>query len=130
MRLGLYSARARRGLGPAKALARRLAPSHDLRQLRYQLVKQLNPSDLRALTGFRDFYSLSGLRDLLLHPREAEYDLAEVGRMLASAGLELEGFDGPPVQLGGDLSAWQAYEEENPEAFRGMYVFWCRLGQP
>jgi len=129
MRLGLYSARARRGLGPAKALARRLAPTLDLRQLRYQLVKQLAPNDLKALTGFRDFYSLSGLRDLLLHPREVEYDLAGVGQLLASAGLQLVNFDGPPVQFGGDLEAWQRYEEENPDTFRGMYVFWCRASQ-
>jgi hypothetical protein len=25
-----------------------------------------------------------------------------------------------------DLDKWQAYEEANPNAFAGMYQFWCQ----
>jgi len=97
---------------------------------------------LEFLTGFKDFYSLSGLRDLLLHEREQEYDLPQVAQLLADAGLQFAGFDGlsHPVlqqfthrfgrsQLA-DLSSWDFFEQEKYDTFRGMYVFWCRPREP
>jgi hypothetical protein len=28
-----------------------------------------------------------------------------------------------------DLDKWQAYEEANPQAFDGMYQFWCQKAE-
>ena len=137
MRLGLYSRRARQPLEPARRLARSLA-GHDLRQIRTHLMDHLEPPDLEFLSGFRDFYSLSGLRDLLLHEREVEFDLSEIAAMLERNGLEFVGFDGlaDPVlrrfeatfgrQRLADLECWERFEEQHPGTFVGMYVFWCR----
>ncbi len=137
MRLGLYSRRARAGLEPARQLARRWGRL-PLRELRSQLVARLEPKDLQFLIGFKDFYSLSGLRDLLLHEREQEYDLPQVAQLLAEAGLQFAGFDGLPqpvlqqfttrfgrAQLN-DLNCWDSFEQERHDTFRGMYLFWCR----
>ena len=126
MRLGLYSARFRSRFARARALARQLAPGRDLRQVRRLLVEQLPAPDLEALASTVDFYSLSGLRDLLLHERELEYDLDGVWQLMESANLEIIGFEGSAQQWGSDRLAWQRFEEENPTAFKGMYVFWCR----
>lgn len=139
MRLGLYSRRARLGLEPARQLARQLGKL-PLPALRAALVTGLGPKDLAFLTQFRDFYSLSGLRDLLLHEREQEFDLPQVAQLLAEAGLSFQGFDGLPqpvlhrfiTRFGrsrlSDLSCWDQFEQESPDTFRGMYVFWCRVG--
>ena len=137
MRLGFYSRRARRGLEPARRLASALRHL-PLRELRARLASELDSEDFAFLAHFKDFYSLSGLRDLLLHERECEYDLSELGRMLEEAGLCFGGFDGLPlstvdafVERFGrekllDLGCWERFEEESPATFRGMYVFWCQ----
>jgi len=136
MRLGYYSRRARQPLEPARQLARGWAPTR-LRELRAHLIERLPPKDLQFLTGIKDFYSLSGLRDLLLHEREQEYDLPQLGQILQRYGLHFVGFDGlAPAVLHGfirrfgrsqlsDLTCWQQFEEDNPTTFLGMYVFWC-----
>jgi 2-polyprenyl-3-methyl-5-hydroxy-6-metoxy-1,4-benzoquinol methylase len=140
MRLGFYSRAARRGLEPARQLARSLGPL-PLREIRAELVRRLAPKDLEFVRGFKDFYSLSGLRDLLLHEREQEYDLEEVAELLRAAGLRWRGFDCLPdaarqgfvARFGrerlGDFSCWLRYDSECPAVFAGMYIFWCCLDE-
>lgn len=137
MRLGWYSRRARLGLQPARRLARELQPM-GLRELRTQLMQQLAPADLQFLAGIKDFYSLSGLRDLLLHEREAEYDLSQIAQLLCESNLEFVGFDALPQSTLhkfrescgahnlGNLDCWDFFEQRHPRTFLGMYVFWCR----
>lgn len=134
MRLGFYSRRARQGLEPARQLARQLGHLH-LRQLRARLIQQLAPQDLEFLSKIKDFYSLSGLRDLLLHERESEYTLPELSALLRQNGLQFVGFDSLPATITprsgptpglDDLEGWDHFEQQHPRTFLGMYVFWCR----
>lgn len=137
MRLGFYSRLARQGLEPARRMARQLQ-SLSLKQVRARLIQDLNPQDLEFLAGIKDFFSLSGLRDLLLHEREQEFDLAELAHMLTQNGLEFVAFDSLPapvlhrfrLEFGpqnlGNLDCWQQFEQKHPRTFLGMYVFWCR----
>lgn len=114
LRLGLYSRAARAGLAPARQLAR--ATPGSLRDIRARLMRELPAKDLEFLASFADFYSLSGLRDLLLHEREMECDLEQIAAWLAAADLTFVG----------DPAAWKAREREDPLTFRGMYDFWTR----
>lgn len=134
MRLGFYSRRARQGLRPARQLARQLRHL-GLRELRARLMQELAPKDLNFLSKIKDFYSLSGLRDLLLHERESEFSLPELSALLSQSGLQFMGFDSLPTRIMnkfrqsyglGDLECWDRFEQEYPDTFLGMYVFWCR----
>ncbi len=104
IRLGLYSRAARAGLDPARRLARSMKGT-PLREIRARLIHELAAQDLEFLAGFADFYSLSGLRDLLLHEREMECDLPQIAAWLDAADLTPVG----PIA-------------EDP---RSMYDFWA-----
>lgn len=137
MRLGLYSQRARE---PLKRF-QRIANSEQwpcLVHLREHLCSLEATEDFDYLTQFRDFYSLSGLRDLLLHPREIEFTPKNLLQFLQGAGMQFMGFDNlaEHVQAGfqkecgsqaiRDLLAWEYFEQKYPRTFKDLYVFWCR----
>jgi 2-polyprenyl-3-methyl-5-hydroxy-6-metoxy-1,4-benzoquinol methylase len=137
--LGLYSARARAHLEPAKALARRYTPQtvRDLRQAILNLPAD-DPARGPAVNS-RDFYSLSGCRDLLMHVQEHQLTMADLRRILDENGLTFLGFaqfEFKPIRdaylarfphdaVGRDLDAWEAFEAEHPDVFRRMYQFWA-----
>lgn len=87
----------------------------------------------------RDFYSLAGVHDLLLHRHEDPFDIPRICRALDGLGLKLIQFEFPtppdraryraenrhdPLQR--DVAGWSAAERRNPRLFAGMYDFWCR----
>ena len=137
--LGLYSARARAVLDPAKAVARRYTPQ-TVRELRQAIINL--PDDdpaRRPIVVSPDFYSTSGCRDLLMHVQEHQLTFADLRRILDENGLTFMGFlqfgipsirDAYkarfPHDPGGlDLDAWETFEEERPTTFARMYQFWA-----
>ena len=139
MKIGLYSELAREhivrvreeigllSVGTSKAEIKKfrqvLAESHDES---YQLVTTSN-----------DFYSLSTLRDLIFHVQEHRFTLPQIKKCLDELGLKFCGFENKDVisnfrELHGkeadiyDLELWHQFEERNPQAFVGMYQFWCQ----
>ena len=91
----------------------------------------------KQVLRFRDFYSLSELRDLLFHVQEHRFTIAQLKECLDKLGLKFCGFESSPIlsnfkqtnkakEALYDLDKWQAYEEANPKAFTGMYQFWCQ----
>ncbi|MBX3166927.1 MAG: methyltransferase domain-containing protein [Candidatus Eremiobacteraeota bacterium] len=127
LRLGLYSRRGRAPMQRARQLARAYGPL-DLRTIRQNLRRDLTPEELGWLAGIREFYSLSGLRDLLLHERQIELDLPTIQRWLEATELRFDRFDPAPwlAQPPTDLAGWDDYEARFPDAFRSMYMFWCQ----
>ena len=139
MKLALYSAAARAGLKPAKALARRHTPD-TIRELRQAILAAQDDDPLRAATRFSDFYATSSCRDLLMHVQEHEMGIADLRRILDENGLTFLGFHQmaipevrkaysamfPHDPSGLDLFAWEAFEIENPGVFRRMYQFWAQ----
>jgi 2-polyprenyl-3-methyl-5-hydroxy-6-metoxy-1,4-benzoquinol methylase len=94
VRLGLYSARGRTFLDQAQAFARVHAGDGSksaLRESRRKLLAALKTAELAPLRLPRDFFYLSGFRDLLVHAREHRFTPADVGALLAQAGLEFIG---------------------------------------
>ncbi len=72
----------------------------------------------RGVLTRRDFYSLSDCRDLLFHVCEHRFTVERIEETLDTLGLE---FDGPR-----SLNEWRVMERDIPDAFRGMFQFWCR----
>ena len=106
-----------------------------LREVRRRIIAR-NPSG--APTS-RDFYSLSGVHDLLLHRHEDPFDVPRIQRALGRLGLDLIHFklptphhdvlyraENPHDPLHRDFAAWSKAEQRNPRLFAGMYSFWCR----
>ena len=84
-----------------------------------------------------DFYSLSTLRDLLFHVQEHRFTIPQIADCLDQLGLKFCGFESKNIVSHFthtnkardnlyDLDKWQTYEEANPNAFAGMYQFWCQ----
>jgi SAM-dependent methyltransferase len=134
MRLGFYSALARRGL-PDIEIAE---PTLDaLRQARQTLATRRDPAANQALLA-QDFYSLSGCRDLLFHTREHRFALGELAAFMRETGLRFIGFVVDDQVLaayrrrfphdpgGADLRTWAAFEQDHPDTFAKMYQFWVQ----
>jgi SAM-dependent methyltransferase len=106
-----------------------------LRSVRRRLIDKA--PNLMLASG--DFFTLAGIHDLLLHPREDAFDVPRIVSALDSLGLELLAFDLPTPAARAryhrdrpddpdfrDVLAWAALEKTQPFLFSGMYKFWCR----
>ena len=142
IKLGLYSKAGRRDVAAARELiaTKGFKPTADgIRCARVEIMSL--PSDRleRRVTRYRDFYSVSGCRDLLFHVQEWRFDLTEVAELLDKAALRFSGFEiddvgvkvsylnrypDDPEML--DLCNWQEFEDEYPDTFSEMYQFWCQ----
>jgi hypothetical protein len=93
---------------------------------------------LGNLLKVTDFYSTSSCRDLLFHVQEHQLTLPEIAAFLRENELNFLGFEAEPDVLNAyrqrypndpaaiDLAQWQAFEQENPDTFFGMYQFWVQ----
>ena len=141
MRVGLYSATARRSITRMRELIRQRgvpATPGSMRAFRQSLLRGEHGSEYADLARSPDLHSLSGLRDLLFHVEEHHFDLHRVASALSRLGLRFVGFEhedagtslryarscpDDPSQI--SLTNWAAFEEAHPDTFNGMYQFWC-----
>ncbi len=146
MRLGLYSAAARRGVVAARELiaAHGFGCDRDgIRAARAAILALPVDAPARTVTSSPDFWSMSGCRDLLFHIQEHRFTLPQIEAALAALGLEFLGFELPSKAVidryrqatpadphARDLSGWHDFEARHPETFAGMYQFWVRAAQP
>jgi hypothetical protein len=90
----------------------------------------------RAITEWRDFYTLSTCRDLLFHVQEHCYTPMGIAALLKETGLEFLGFRNvaanvleayrrrfPDDPFARDLASCEAFEVDHPDTFVGMYHF-------
>lgn len=142
MKIGLYSATARRTIVEARALvAERGLPATPagIRRFRREVLALPEGHALRRLVQSVDFFSTSACRDLVFHVHEHRMTLPQIAGWLAELGLDFVGFqfDEPgtaqlyrrrfpedPAMTRLDL--WDRFEAEHPFAFGGMYQFWVR----
>lgn len=145
MKIGLYSERARSGEVLARAEIDRLGlkPSNrDIKAFRASILRGEAGQPLLELADGLDFYTLSACRDLLFHSTEHRFTLPEIEQALSDLGLSFVGFDLPMPHVRQryrqlyphdtqqvDLRAWDRFEQQYPQAFAGMYVFWCQKTQ-
>jgi SAM-dependent methyltransferase len=138
MSIGLYSKLARRTITEARArIAARgyRATASDIRRCRQDIIR--DAEHWRLPIGGRDFYSMSGCRDLLFNVMEHQFTIPEIAAFLQDNDLSFLGFEtfkDPTViekfhkQFPGaadeaDLDQWGRFEADHPETFLGMYLF-------
>lgn len=142
MRLGLYNegGAARRSIVKARALVAERgyrSTVDDIRKCRQEIFSD-NDGRWKTIISTADFYSMSGVRDLLFHVMEHQFTITQISEFLAQHGLSFLGFEAEPqvIQLFerqfspaamADIQQWQAFEMANPLAFsRYMHVFSVR----
>lgn len=142
MKVGLYSATARRPVTEARALVAERgypATAEGIRRLRQDILALPADDPLRTVARAPDFYSVSACRDLLLHVREVHATLPWLAETLEALGLVFLGFQFrdpaipalyrrrfPQDPAMTALPLWHRLESEIPALFSGLYQFWVR----
>jgi SAM-dependent methyltransferase len=141
MCIGLYSDLARRVIVEAREriLARGYrATAEDIGRLRQDIIREAE--QWKMLIGMRDFYSMSGCRDLLFNVMEHRFTLPQIAAFLNDNDLSFLGFEPfddptvipsfrkqfPDAADEANLDHWNRFETDHPETFWGMYVFTVR----
>ncbi|TGG95985.1 methyltransferase domain-containing protein [Natronospirillum operosum] len=141
MKVGLYSTRARQIIHQLRDIIadqNLSATPHDIRRFRRSLLREADAPELATLVQSVDFYSMSGVRDLLFHVQEHTFTPAELAAMIESLPLEFLGFvlpasarrayqhffpDDPALNR---LDNWETLERDNPTLFGGMYQLYLQ----
>lgn len=125
--IGLYSELGRRDVVAAREVIKEqgFEPDHKgIKAAREYIDALPDNHPANPVTTRRDFYSLSDCRDLIFHQQEHRFTIPQIEDALKELGLKFEGFDHQSKRFD-TLEEWHVYEQENPDAFRGMYQFWC-----
>jgi SAM-dependent methyltransferase len=141
MHIGLYSELGRQDIVAARAyIAEKGFKStvEGIKQARLAITALPDAHPARAVLARRDFYSMSGCRDLIFHVQEHRFTIDRLRKALEALGLQFNGFNlqapdiapkyaarFPDDPAKTNLDNWEAFETENPDSFRGMYQFWC-----
>src|SRR5215468_5477691 len=139
MRIGLYSAIARRNLTALRSDRAYPGPGCDeqaLRDFRQSLLMRQD-QQARDARKYVDFWDARSFRDMALHVCEHRLALAEIARFLEAERLAFRGFQLSKESQAmfwqrfafetwpGSLANWARFEEEWPQLFENMYLFWC-----
>jgi hypothetical protein len=112
--------------------------ANDIRRFRQELVDNKDAAVFAAVLNSEDFFSVSACRDLLFHAREHGMSLGEIKEFLKRNNLTFLGFElhdavlhayrqrFPEDKPATDLANWEIFENENPNMFAAMYVFWIQ----
>lgn len=141
MKIGLYSTRARRVIHRLRQVINEQglqATPADIRRFRHSLLQPPLADDLGPLVQSVDFYSMSGVRDLLFHVQEHTFTPAELAEMIDQLPLTFLGFVLTPAArrsyqhffpadpLMNNLDNWDRLEQDNPNLFTGMYQMYLQ----
>ncbi len=139
MQIGLYSERARQHIKQIKNRINKLKLQSNYKNIvnfRKDLIEN-NNDEWNYIKSSPDFYTVSGVRDLLFHVQEHRFTISEIKKYLDKLGLIFLGFEDQLVKdkfkdnyTNKDdlynLDKWEEYEKFNPRIFAGMYQFWCK----
>jgi SAM-dependent methyltransferase len=139
MRIGLYSAIARRNLTALRSDPAYPGEGCDNAALSAfrQILLGRQDEQARDARKFVDFWDARSFRDMLFHVCEHRLELTQIARFLEEEGLAFRGFQLPkesqamfwqrfPIETWpGALENWARLENERPQLFENMYLFWC-----
>ena len=96
-------------------------------------------AQMAKIYDINDFFTTNECRDLLFHVQEHRFTLPQIEAALTSLHLEFLGFEMRNRNVVrkfkeshanssalASLSLWHEFELDNPDAFIGMYQFWCK----
>ena len=139
MLIGLYSEKARQHIKEIKNKINKLKLQSNYKNIikfRKDLIEN-NDDHLNYIKSSPDFYTVSGVRDLLFHVQEHRFTISKIKEYLDKLGLIFLGFEDQLVKEKFkeiysnkidlyNLDKWEEYEKNNPRTFAGMYQFWCK----
>ncbi len=137
--IGLYSEKARENIANIRETINSLKIKtirKDIINFRKDILKNNNKT-WDSIKYSPDFYSTSGVRDLLFHEQEHRFTIKKIRSYLNKLGLVFLGFEDTYVvnkfkQFFNEprdiynLDKWEIFENNNPRIFSGMYQFWCQ----
>tara|TARA_Y100000589_G_scaffold19324_1_gene16109 strand:- start:347 stop:2719 length:2373 start_codon:yes stop_codon:yes gene_type:complete len=140
MRIGLYSKLARHHIVKVRDEINQLgigSSNAEMKYFRDEILRSDKEHHRMICNVFDDIYSLSMFRDLLFHVQEHRFTIPDIKVYLEELGLKFCGFENRGIvshfKLTNtekddpyDLDKWHLYELDNPNAFTGMYQFWCQ----
>ncbi len=142
MKVGLYSTRASREVSQARdwiETQRFGSDDETIKKVRATILSADQTHPLYALRHSEDFYSVSACRDLIFHVQESTYTPAELLPILDQLNLDFIGFELPDEKTRArylsqfpedksmtNLNNWDQFDENYPNTFSGMLVFWCQ----
>jgi hypothetical protein len=141
MKLGFYSEIARRDIVKVRNLISKESigsSPQEIRDFRKYLLGLNNSENYGFAISSADFFSTSTCHDLLFHVQEHRMNLKVLSDFINENGLNFLGFEAdsslirsyknrfPNDSSATNLNQWHVFEEENPNAFIGMYQFWIQ----
>ena len=138
MLIGLYSEKARENIINIRETIHSLkikTTKKNIINFRKDIFEN-NNTKWNSIKYSPDFYSTSGVRDLLFHVQEHRFTIKKLRSHLNKLGLVFLGFEDTyvlerfkkthkkPDDLY-NLNKWEDFENKNERIFSGMYQFWC-----
>ncbi len=139
LRFNLYSELARRTIRKSVNYIQEKQYSESdevIRSLRHDLIKI---DGFEKLIELKDYYYMSGVRDMLFHRYENHYDLIEIKNMLGQLNSQLLGLEltdktiyqefskqYQTQSLFENLNRWHDFEQQYPDTFKNDYVVWLQ----
>lgn len=136
MKIGLYSHTARLPVRQAREEIARHGYGESLAEIR-RFRREREQDFAQPFQRSLDFYTASGVRDLLFHRQEHQFTIPQIEECLQTLGLRFIGFTHSPVIYDAfrrhrpgrityhNLPDWVEVERLEPSLFAGMYQFWC-----
>jgi hypothetical protein len=150
IRLGLYGEVARKEIVEARTRIAVLGldgSAASIREFRRRLLDDPAYADLRDLTDWDDFFTVSAMRDLMFHVQEHRFTVQRIRAMVEAEAMRFIGFEFlsgfsrthlpadaararyralfPGEASFAHLAAWETVERQYPDTFAG-YTFWCQ----
>ncbi len=139
MLIGLYSEKARENIANIRKNISSLKIKTEKKNIinfRKDIFENYNPK-LDSIKYSPDFYSTSGVRDLLFHVKEHRFTIPKIKKIIEKLNIKFLGFEDTYVldrfkkkydQLNDlyNLDKWEDFEINNSRIFSGMYQFWCK----
>ncbi len=139
MLIGLYSEKARGNIANVRKTINNLkikTTKKNIINFRKDIFEKNNPQ-WETIKHSPDFYSTSGVRDLLFHIQEHRFTIDIIRKKMKKLGLVFLGFEDTYVlerfkknydnnEDLYNLDTWIEFEKKNPRIFSGMYQFWCK----
>ncbi|MFY0701532.1 MAG: methyltransferase domain-containing protein [Bermanella sp.] len=142
IKLSLYSERARKPIYDIRKQYKHGGiekNEQDIRILRHVIFSDEQIENKHLVTESDDFYSMSGIVDLLLHEYEIGFTPKAIKALCKDNQLVFLGFSNLDSQLKAsfkrfiganceldNLDQWEAYEQAFPSTFSSMFQFYCQ----